>query len=305
VEIAELDQALEDLEQRLERLRSLYEQYFLGLEKIEPAIARKDVDRRFYILRRVKLRNTARRFRLQLLVQRYNTFQQYWLRICRQIENGTYTRHLIKAEAQFGKEALTFQSKRRSAAIAKAREAAGIPSARRGSGEQPASDEDFDRPTHPIPARVNPARVNPALAAAPERTDDQPAPSSLHTHPTTRLPVIPPKTAQAVSSSGAISSTRLPAEASGPKPPPREPAPSGTGATSGGTDLSDRRIRELHAQLTAEKQRLADTAPVSLDSLSKSLHEAAAKLKSVHGERSVDFRVVVKGGKAMVKPVLR
>ncbi|HTM44795.1 MAG TPA: MXAN_5187 C-terminal domain-containing protein [Polyangiaceae bacterium] len=304
MEIEELDQALEDLEQRLERLRSLYEQYFLGLEKIEPAIARKDVDRRFYVLRRVKLRNTARRFRLQLLVQRYNTFQQYWLRICRQIENGTYTRHLIKAEAQFGKEALTFQSKRRSAAIAKAREAAGIPSASEGSGVPPANDVDLDRPTNPIPARLSPPQ-----AAAPQRADDLPVPSSTHTHPTTRLPAIPPKAATAAAS------PRTPAEVSAPKPPPREPtapassgaASSGStsGATGSGTDLSDRRIRELHAQLTAEKQRLADTAPVSLDSLSKSLHEAAAKLKSVHGDRSVDFRVVVKGGKAMVKPVLR
>ena len=31
---AELDTALEELETRLERLRALYEQYFMGIEKI-------------------------------------------------------------------------------------------------------------------------------------------------------------------------------------------------------------------------------------------------------------------------------
>ena len=44
--LEELDVLLEELENRLERLRALYEQYFLGFEKIEPAVARKDVDRR-------------------------------------------------------------------------------------------------------------------------------------------------------------------------------------------------------------------------------------------------------------------
>ena len=100
--LEELDIALEELETRLERLRALYEQYFLGFEKIEPAVARKDVDRRIYVLRREKIRNTGKRFKLQTIIQRYNTFQQYWQRICREIENGTYKRHLLKAQKQQG-----------------------------------------------------------------------------------------------------------------------------------------------------------------------------------------------------------
>lgn len=93
----EYEAQLGDLEIRLERLRSLYEQYFLGIEKLEPGVARKDVDRRFWELRRIRMRNTALRFRFQTLIQRYNTLQQYWQRICRQIENGTYSRHVRKA----------------------------------------------------------------------------------------------------------------------------------------------------------------------------------------------------------------
>src|ERR1044071_685674 len=103
----EIDVALDELEGRLERLRSLYEQYFIGIEKIEPTIPRQDVDRRIYALRKVQIRNTARRFKLQTIIQRYNTFQQHWIRICREIENGTYHRHVLKAEKRFGNAGLT------------------------------------------------------------------------------------------------------------------------------------------------------------------------------------------------------
>jgi hypothetical protein len=110
----ELDVALDELEVRVERLRALYEQYFLGIEKIEPAVARKDVDRRIYVLRREQIRNTGKRFRLQMIIQRYNTFAQYWMRICREIENGTYKRHLLKVEKTFGEaKALTIAAKKR------------------------------------------------------------------------------------------------------------------------------------------------------------------------------------------------
>jgi len=99
----ELDIALEELETRLERLRSLYQQYFQGIEKLEPTIPRKDVDRRIWTLRKQQIRNTGKRFRLNVLVQRYNTYQQYWQRICREIENGTYRQHVLRAERTLGR----------------------------------------------------------------------------------------------------------------------------------------------------------------------------------------------------------
>ena len=113
MENAELDVALEELENRLERLRALYEQYFMGIERIEPQIPRKDIDRRIYVLRREKIRNTAKRFKLQTIISRYNTFQQYWQRICREIENGTYKRHLIRAERIAPGQLLTIAARKR------------------------------------------------------------------------------------------------------------------------------------------------------------------------------------------------
>jgi hypothetical protein len=42
-----------------------------------------------------------------------------------------------------------------------------------------------------------------------------------------------------------------------------------------------------------------------VDSLAKSLRETEAKLRAQHGGRAVDFQVVIKDGKPIVKPVVR
>lgn len=94
----EIEKQLEELETRLDRLRALYEQYFLGIERTEPFVQKKDVERRFQQLRAVQIRNTALRFRFQTLVQRYTTYLTYWQRITRQIEEGTFQRDLIRAQ---------------------------------------------------------------------------------------------------------------------------------------------------------------------------------------------------------------
>ena len=91
-----------ELETRLERLRHLYDQYFLGYEKLEPQVPRKDVERRVEVLRREQIRNTALRFRFTVVTQKLNTYQSLWHRTCRAIEDGTFKRHLQKAQKRFG-----------------------------------------------------------------------------------------------------------------------------------------------------------------------------------------------------------
>ena len=92
----EIEDAIEELDKRVERLRAMYDQYFLGIERLEPSIQRKDVERRFFGLRREKIRNTAVRFRFTMLCQRFTTYQTFWQRVARQIEEGTYRRDVMK-----------------------------------------------------------------------------------------------------------------------------------------------------------------------------------------------------------------
>ena len=73
---------------RVDRLRALYENWFRGYEKMEPQVARKDVERRVYAMRKDLPRNTALRFRYHQLYQRYTTLANYWQRTARQIEEA-------------------------------------------------------------------------------------------------------------------------------------------------------------------------------------------------------------------------
>ncbi|MBX3205456.1 MAG: hypothetical protein KF764_10325, partial [Labilithrix sp.] len=98
----ELELALSELEERVDRLRATYEQYFMGYEKLEPSVQRREVDRRFTHLRKQQIRNTALRFRFNVITQKFITYSMYWTRICRQIEEGTYKRHVAKAAQRFG-----------------------------------------------------------------------------------------------------------------------------------------------------------------------------------------------------------
>ena len=54
------------------------------------------------VLRKEQIRNTGLRFKFQTLIQRFNTYQTYWMRISRQIEQGTYRRDVMRATARFG-----------------------------------------------------------------------------------------------------------------------------------------------------------------------------------------------------------
>jgi hypothetical protein len=93
---------LADAELRLRRLRTLYDHWFHGIERLEPQQQRGEVDRIIQELRRQPQRNTALRFRFNQLVQRYTTFNTYWQRIARQIEEGTYKRDVLRAKRRIG-----------------------------------------------------------------------------------------------------------------------------------------------------------------------------------------------------------
>jgi hypothetical protein len=70
------------------------------------------------------------------------------------------------------------------------------------------------------------------------------------------------------------------------------------------TRLDDRRVRQLHDDLVAERRRLNQPGKVSVETLASSLRETESKLRKEHAGKDIDFHVVVKNGKAMVKPIV-
>lgn len=83
---------LHDAEVKMARVKALYEQYFQGMERMEPAVPKKDLERTLELLRKHQPRNTALRFRTQQILARYTTYLAYWQRITRGIEEGRIRR---------------------------------------------------------------------------------------------------------------------------------------------------------------------------------------------------------------------
>ena len=96
-----------------------------------------------------------------------------------------------------------------------------------------------------------------------------------------------------------------PVAAARPAAPAPAPRPAANGASTTASGLSDERVRQLHAELSAARKQLNQGATLSVDSLAKTLRDTEAKLRSQHAGKAVDFQVVIKDGKPIVKPVVR
>ncbi|WP_437861612.1 MXAN_5187 C-terminal domain-containing protein [Sorangium sp. So ce363] len=297
MESGEVERELEELETRIERLRALYEQYFMGIERLEPLIPRKDVERRIWVMRREQIRNTGLRFKFQMLIQRYNTFQQYWGRISREIENGTYRRDVIRAAKRVGaKEALTIVGRKRAeryAELAEQQETAREPVHRAddsgGHEEIDVDDEAVTLAPPPLPAAsLLGKRSLAALAAeeaapraavapltAPEASSAAPASSPVR--PALAPPAMP-QAAAAVKPAplgglprglGLTRPQQKPAESKPAEAKPAEASPAGAKsparpavdkAQPAAGANSRQRLAELAAEMRAQRTKTGDAA---------------------------------------------
>jgi hypothetical protein len=93
-----LDARLTEVERKLDRLRGLYESFFLGVERTPPNVPRREMNRLILELQQEVITNSSLRFRFQSLSQRWVLFTAYWNRTMREIESGTYRRDLSRAQ---------------------------------------------------------------------------------------------------------------------------------------------------------------------------------------------------------------
>jgi hypothetical protein len=278
----EVETLIGELEIAVDRLRSLYEQYFMGIEKLEPTVPRKNVDRRIHMLRKEQIRNTALRFRFNMLLQRYNTYQTHWQRICRDMENGTYKRHVIRAQQRFGGKRPSLRPLSGTPVADTPDELAELD--REFAPAQLLDDRDVELEEEPPtfvrrpPPSTRTPRPPPSSRTPPARRSD---PSSVGSAPTPR----PPR------SSGRTMPTQMTARS--PALPRRE------------SDLPDERVRQLYSQYVEAKRRQNEsTAAITYDAVARSLRESSDKLRRKHG-KPVDFEVAVKDGRAILRPILK
>ncbi|MCW5807913.1 MAG: hypothetical protein KIT31_36510, partial [Deltaproteobacteria bacterium] len=138
-----IEEALDGLDHTLDRVKALYEQYFLGMQKQPPTFVHADVERKLRDLAQLQIRNTALRYRFATLQQKFGAYNTYWRRTLRQIENGTYLRNLskigreaVRSGSEIPEEILAAMPKRMREQVRRDREAALLLRKRRERGEE-------------------------------------------------------------------------------------------------------------------------------------------------------------------------
>ncbi len=91
-----LEEELTDLAGRIERLRVLYQQYFMGMERVPPLVQREQLERRIRESPLNDVRRAAFKFRFHSLLQRLRTYEVYWDRLQRDIEEGRVERGVFQ-----------------------------------------------------------------------------------------------------------------------------------------------------------------------------------------------------------------
>jgi hypothetical protein len=88
-------------------------------------------------------------------------------------------------------------------------------------------------------------------------------------------------------------------------PPVVRPAPAPARPAPRIGDLSDDRFREIYSQYVETRRKQNEpTGAITRDALAKQLSDSTARLKEKHTGKSVDFEVVVKDGKTILRPVV-
>jgi len=270
---SEFDARLSDLETEIAKLRAIYEQWFQGIERRPPIRARERLDRQVRRMRREAPNNTALRFKYQTIFQRWITFTQYWDRITRRIEEGTYARDVRRAQ-------------RRRAAIESRPEP-------RDDGPKSVDvelDMDMD-----MDAEINAALE--ALGSAKSKPPPQPTALSL---PDMDLEEHP---AQSVRPPSQRRSPPRPPARSAAKPPP-PPPPKRSRPESADGPLRDGDVRRIFDRyVEARKQVGKRPDGVSYEKLASQIRKMEPKLRKKHAGKRIDFEVVVKDGRVGLKPV--
>jgi hypothetical protein len=95
--VESIDARLEDMGRKMERLRALYESYFMGIERMPPNVPRRELNRLMVEMQQSPINNATLRFRFQSLLQKWVLYTTYWNRTLQEIEAGTYRRDLARA----------------------------------------------------------------------------------------------------------------------------------------------------------------------------------------------------------------
>ncbi len=91
-----MEDRIRRLEHDIQRLKVAYDQYFSGIERRPPDLLAGKVAKEVRTLTSTVMTNTAQRFKSQQLISRYNTYQQFWQKNLRDLEEGRRPRRVVR-----------------------------------------------------------------------------------------------------------------------------------------------------------------------------------------------------------------
>ena len=287
----EIEQLINELEKDIDRLHALYNQYFMGIEKVEPSIPRKNLNRKINLLRREQIQNTAIRFRLQMQIQKYNTQSTYWNRICRQIENGTYNRQVMLAKRRV-------KARHKYSEIPPARSSA-PPPRRRKSDLEEAFHIDLDEFGMDISDPLQAVGLDADPKAGISRLDDPFAdilPSATSPNNDAATPLESAKPRPPIGAAARKSPIKQGPPETPVKPPP---VPAHSKQTPPRSPVDPEHLKTIYRRyLAARKKCNEPTGELTFNLVAESLKR---RIRSADGK--VDFKVVIRDGKAVIKTV--
>jgi hypothetical protein len=270
-----------ELEADLAELRAAYELYFQGVDRLPP-LKRHDAYKRAYAkLKSTQIRQTAAKFRIETIGQKLLTYERLWDRTIKEIENGSYKRDLAKLKR---KEYRPPQKQATADPDFHIDEDLDVSDLDEGapdlSSALAAAAAPSPKPQPAVPSVAKPQAVPVAAVPAPAPVPVAP-PAAVAAKPAApKLVAAPPQPVAAVNKSVA------------PRPPAATPD----------AGLSDTKIKAIYdAYVMAKKRCGEDTRAVTLDSVSSSLKKQVPVLMKAHNAKSVEFKVVIKDGKAVLR----
>ncbi|PTL85113.1 hypothetical protein DAT35_05890 [Vitiosangium sp. GDMCC 1.1324] len=307
-------QECDAIESELAALKVAYEHYFMGIDRLPPTRQYEDLKKRLERLKSSFVRNTAAKFRVQAIHSKFVTYERLWQRTIQEIENGTYKRDVAKAKRRADKQ-----------------KPAGDKARTQGPVEL--SDEDLDMeevlssvgkpsappsmaPMEPVPFRGVPSVAPLMSPSVPSVAPLVPPVAPMVATPArgTAVPSIPsvaplvPSVAPLVPSVAPVVAPAVPrvAPMAAARPPaaPKPAAAARPPAAASASELSDDKLKGVYdAYVAAKRRNKEDTSKMSYDSIAASLRKQVPELMKQHGAKSVEFKVVIKDGKAVLKAV--
>jgi hypothetical protein len=277
----DIEALLGELANKVERVKVLYEQYFMGIEKIEPLVARKDIQRTMLMLQQMYIRNTGLRFKFNTLLQKWNIYITYWNRVLREIEAGTYQRHVLKAQRAAAREGKALPEE--VARAAKVRPPSGTFDTGTGAGVDKAF-LDRDSEQHVLAAHSPPPVADEFERVPP--TPPVPGPVRLPPQVGSRPPPPPPAAMRSLA----------------PPLPPPVPARPANKPAANIPGMNEQELRALH-QKYVDARKQAGEGQVSYETLVNSLAKQVPNVLAQPGVKSVRFDVSLQNGKAVLRAI--